>query len=477
MTALATDARRTRAWVLVLASAASCMAALDTLVVTTALTTIRLDLGASIETLEWTVNAYNLSFAVFLMTAAALGDRLGRRRMFAAGVGLFALASAGCALAPEVGWLIAARAVQGLGAALITTLAFTLVSAAFPPQRRGRALGVFFSLTGLAVASGPLIGGAVTEGIAWQWIFWLNVPIGLIVAPLALRRMPESHGPDSALDVRGLALVASGVLGIVWGLVRGNAAGWDSVEVVGALAAGATLLGAFVAWELRARAPMLPMRYFRSRAFSAGNAAIFFVIASLFSGVFFLSQFMQTGLGHGPLGAGLRLLPWTATLFFVAPVAGALVDRVGERPLLVAGGSLQAAGMAWVALVAGPGMGFGEIVAPLVIAGVGASMTFPAAQGSVVGAVPPEAIGKAAGTNSTMRELGGVFGVAISVAVFAGAGSYASPAAFSDGFVAAIGVAAGLSLIGAVCGAALPSRRAPRAVAPAADDERLRVPA
>ena len=457
MTTSRTAASRSRAWVLTLASLASCMAALDTLVVTTALTTIRLDLGASIDQLEWTVNAYNLSFAVLLMTAAALGDRLGRRRMFAAGLGLFALASAACALAPTIGWLVAARAVQGVGAALIMTLAFALVSAAFPPERRGWALGIFFSVTGLAVASGPLVGGAVVEGIAWQWIFWLNVPIGLALVPLALARVPESFGPDSALDLGGLALVTTGVLGLVWGLVRGNIAGWDSPEVIGSLAAGALLLAAFVAWQLRAREPMLPMRFFRSRAFSAGNTAIFFAMGSLFCGVFFLAQFMQVALGSGPLDAGLQLLPWTATLFFVAPVAGALVDRFGERPFLVAGPLLQAVGMAWIALVADAGMAYGELVAPLVVAGAGISMTFPAAQNSVVGSVPPEAIGKAAGTNSTMRELGGVFGIALSVAVFAGAGSYASAQAFSDGFVAAMGVSAGLSLLGSLAGTALPS--------------------
>ncbi len=453
---------------LAVASAASFMAALDTLVVTTALTTIRLDLGASIEQLEWTVNAYNLSFAVFLMTAAALGDRLGRRRMFAAGLALFALASAACALAPEIGWLIAARVLQGLGAALIMTLAFALVSAAFPPERRGSALGIFFALTGLAVASGPLIGGAIAEGLAWQWIFWLNVPLGLALAPLALARVQESFGPDSGLDIRGLTLVTTGVFGLVWGLVRGNLAGWESLEVLVALGGGAALLAAFVAWELRAREPMLPMGYFRSRAFSAGNAAIFFAVGSLFGGVFFLAQFMQTGLGSGPLEAGLRLLPWTATLFFVAPVAGLLVDRFGERPFMVAGPLLQAIGMGWIALVAEAGMAYFELVPPLIVAGVGVSMSFPAAQNSVVGAVPPEAIGKAAGTNSTMRELGGVFGIALGVSVFAGAGSYVSADAFSDGFVAAMRVSAGLSLLGALAGALLPARSVSSGPAPAA---------
>jgi EmrB/QacA subfamily drug resistance transporter len=450
--------RKTR-WVLALASVASLMAALDTLVVSTALSTIRLELGASIEHLEWTVNAYNLSFAVLLMPAAALGDRFGRRRMFAAGLGLFAAASAACALAGGVGALIAARAVQGAGAALVMTLALALVSSAFPPERRGAAIGILQGVTGLSVASGPLIGGAIAEGLAWQWIFWLNVPIGLATIPFVLTRIDESFGPDTGLDVPGLALVTGGALGLVWGLVRGNAAGWGSAEVVAALVAGALLVAAFVAWELRAREPMLPMRFFRSRAFSAGNAAIFFTFASLFGAVFFFAQFLQTGLGHGPLDAGLMLLPWTVTLFVCAPVAGALADRVGERPFMTGGLLLQAVGMAWIALIAEPGLAYGAMVAPLVIAGCGVSMAIPAVQSSVVGSVGHEAIGKAAGINSTMRELGGVFGIAIAVAVFAGAGSYAGAEAFSDGFAPAIGAAATLSLAGAIAGLALPGRR------------------
>src|SRR3954470_13251279 len=436
-------------WILILAALAAFMTALDTLVVTTALSTIRDDLGASVARLEWTVNAYNLSFAVLLMTAAALGDRFGRRRLFAGGIGLFALASAACALAPSVGALIAARAVQGAGAAMVTTLALALVGAAFPPERRGAALGIFFTVNGLAVAGGPLVGGAVTQGIAWDWIFWLNVPIGLALIPLVLARIPESRGPGSALDLPGLGLVSGGVLGVVWALVRGNTAGWGSAEVLTALIGGVALLVAFVGWERRARAPMLPMRFFRSRAFSAGNAAIFCAVASLFCAVFFMSQFLQTTLGYGPLGAGLRLLPWTATLFFVAPVAGKLVDRFGERPFLVAGPALQAIGVTWIALVAEPGMAYAQLVAPLMVAGVGISMAFPAAQNSVVGSVAPEAIGKASGTNSTMRELGGVLGIAVGVAAFAGAGGYASPADFGDGFVAAMGVSAVLSVLAA----------------------------
>jgi EmrB/QacA subfamily drug resistance transporter len=446
-------------WVVVLTALGSLMAALDTLVVSTALSTIRRDFGASVEQLEWTVNSYNLSFAVLLITAAALGDRFGRRRFYAIGLALFALSSAACALAPDVGWLIAGRAVQGMGAALILPLGLALLSATFPAEKRGAAIGIFSAITGLAVASGPLVGGAVVEGISWEWIFWVNVPIGLLAVPFVLTRMKESHGPDSALDLGGLTLVSAGALGLVWGLVRGNQAGWDSTEVIGTLAVGVVLLAAFVGWEFRTREPMLPMAFFRSRAFSAGNAAIFLTFASLFTAVFFYAQFLQTALDHGPLGAGLRLLPWTATFMTVAPVAGAMADRIGERPLMVAGLTLQGAGMLWLALIAEPGMSYGAMLGPFVVAGVGVSMAIPAAQNSVIGSVGDEAIGKAAGVNSMMRELGGVFGIAVSVAVFAGTGGYASAQAFVDGFGPAIGVAAACAFLGAVVALGLPARR------------------
>jgi EmrB/QacA subfamily drug resistance transporter len=458
--------KRSTNWVLVLTGIGSLMAALDTLVVSTALSTIRLDLHASVEQLEWTVNAYNLSFAVLLITGAALGDRFGRRKLYAVGMALFAAASAASALAPDVGWLIAARAVQGAGSALIMPLGLALLSAAFPPEKRGAAIGIFSAITGLAVASGPLVGGAIVEGLAWQWIFWINVPIGLVSIPFVLRKIDESFGSDTGLDIRGLTLITAGALAIVWGLVRGNQAGWDSVEVIASLIVGALLVVAFVAWERRAYEPMLPMRFFRDRAFSAGNAAIFLTFAALFGAVFFYAQLLQTALGYGPLGTGLRLLPWTATFMTVAPIAGALADRIGERPLMVTGLSLQAVGMAWLALIAEPGMAYSQMLAPFIVAGVGVSMAIPAAQNSVVGSIGIDAIGKAAGANSMMRELGGVFGIAVVVAVFGAAGSYASPASFVDGFGPAIGVTAGLSLAGAIVGLALPGRRR-EATAPA----------
>jgi EmrB/QacA subfamily drug resistance transporter len=457
--ATTTSAQR---WVLALTSVAALMVGLDMLVVTTALNTIRLHLGASIEELEWMVNAYTLSFAVLLMTAAALGDRFGRRRLFTAGLALFTAASAACAVAPGIGWLITARAVQGAGSAMIMPHAMALLSAAFPPERRARALGVFSGVMGLAILGGPMVGGAVVQGLAWQWIFWLNVPIGLLVIPLIRGRIRESRGTGTSLDLGGLVLVTGGALGLVWGLVRGNAAGWASPEVIGSLAAGAVLAASFVAWELRAPEPMLAMRFFRSRAFSSGNAATFLLYGSVFGAAFFFAQFLQTALHYGPLAAGIRLAPWTVTLSVVAPIAGAKVGRIGERPLIVGGLALQAAGFGWIALIASPGLAYPAMVAPLILAGCGVSMAMPAVQNSVIGAVPPAAIGKASGVNNTLRQLGGTFGIAILAAVFAGTGGYASAQAFSDGFAPATGAAAALSLAAAIAGLWIPGRREAR---------------
>ena len=449
----------TTPWVVALTGIGSMMAALDTVVVSTALTTIHRHLHASVAELEWTVNAYNLSFAVLLITAAALGDRFGRRRVYAFGLTLFAVASAACALAPNVGSLVAARALQGAGAALVVPIGLALLSAAFPPERRGAAIGAFSAVTGISVALGPLVGGAVVQGLAWQWIFWLNVPIGLVSAPLVLARLPESYGPNTALDVPGLSLVTAGAFGIVWGLVRGNAVGWSSVEVMCALIAGALLILAFVGYEKRTREPMIPMQFFRSRSFSAGNVAIFCTIGSLFAAVYFFAQLLQNGLGYGPLSTGLRLLPWTATFITVAPIAGALADKIGERPLMTTGLLMQAAGMSWVAAIVKPGLSYPSLLGPFLVAGVGISMAIPAAQNSVVGSVDDDAVGKAAGVNTMMRELGGVFGIAVAVAVFAGSGHYGSARGFTDGFSPAMGASAGFALLGALAATALPGRR------------------
>jgi EmrB/QacA subfamily drug resistance transporter len=371
--------------------------------------------------------------------------------------------------------LIVARLIQGCGAALMLPLALTLLSTAFSQEQRGRALGIFGSVTGLALIAGPVVGGAITGGLDWHWIFWLNVPIGLLVIALVLLRVPESFGPRMAPDIVGLLLVTSAVLGLVWGLVRGNRAGWGSFEVVATLLAGIVLAMAFVVWELRARMPMVPMRFFRSRAFSSGNAANFLLFASMNGAVFFMAQFLQTGQGYGPLAAGLRLLPWTATLFLIAPIAGALVNRVGERMLIVVGLLAEATGMAWIALIARPDLPYAELVVPLIIAGCGASLAIPTTQSVVINAVAAKEIGQASGTFNMLRQLSGVFGIAILSAVFAGVGSFGSARAFSNGFSSAISAATVLALAGAIAGLILPGRHNKASMQPTTEVSKTRL--
>jgi EmrB/QacA subfamily drug resistance transporter len=397
--------------------------------------------------------------AALLMPAAALGDRYGRRRMFGLGMALFVGASVVCALATDAVSLALGRALQGAGSALVTALAMTLVGAAYPAERRGRALGILNGITGLAVLAGPGLGGVVTASLSWEWIFWLNVPIGLVVIPLLFAKVRESHGPDTTLDGPGVALVTAGVLGVVWALARANAVGWASGEVLGALAIGGLLLVGFVAWERRAHQPMLPLRLLRRPGFVAGNLATIGMFISVFGGVFFFSQFLQNALGFTPLQAGFALMPWTSTLIVVGPVAGMVIDRIGDRPVIVVGLTMAAVGIGWVALVAKPGMSYGELVLPLLVAGIGGAMALPPTANAVLGSVPAADVGKAAGVNTMVRELGGVLGLAVLVAVFAATGSYASPAAFVAGFGPAIGVCAVLVACGAVAGAFVPGRR------------------
>ena len=452
------DSARTL-WTFVITSLALFMVVLDNLVVSTALPVIRTDLDASLEQLEWTVNAYTLTFAVLLLTGAALGDRFGRRRMFVAGLTLFTVASAAAALAPTMDALIAARAIQGIGGAIVTPLTLTILSDVFPKERRGLALGAWSGIAGLAVASGPLVGGAVVDGISWQWIFWLNVPIGLLLVPIAFRFLRETHGPAGSLDLRGLALISGGLLGLVWGLIHGNGDGWTSPQIVGSLVIGAVLTAGFVAWELRAPAPMLPMGFFRDRSFAAANGASLLMYFGMFGSIFLLTQFLQTVQGHSPLGAGLRVLPWTAMPMIVAPIAGALSDRIGGRPLMAVGLALQAIGLGWLAAVSTPTVPYTELVIPFILSGTGMAMFFAPVANVVLSAVRHEEEGQASGANNAIREVGGVFGVAVLASVFASYGGYGTPQSFVDGLTPAIWVGAIVVGLGALISLAIPGRR------------------
>src|SRR5919204_1532301 len=446
-------------WTFAITSVAVFMATLDNLVVTTALPVIRKDLHATVESLEWTVNGYTLTFAVLLLTGAALGDRFGRRRMLGVGLAIFTLASAAAALAPSAGALIAARAVQGVGGAIVTPLTLTILSAGVPTNRRGAFIGAWSGIAGLAVAFGPVVGGAVVSGISWHWIFWLNVPIGLALIPLALARLDETKGPATSLDLPGLALASGGLTGIVLGLVRGNSQGWGSTEIVTALTAGAVVLALFILWELRAKEPMLPMRFFRNRVFALANVASLLMFFGMFGSIFLLSRFFQSIQGYSPLGSGLRILPWTLMPMFVAPVAGALSDRIGGARIMGIGLTLQAAGLASMAALSTATIPYWQLVGPFMVSGLGMAMFWAPVANVVLSAVRPEEEGQASGTQNAIRELGGVFGVAVLASVWSHYGSYASGPSFVDGMVPALWVGAAIVVAGAAAAFLIPRRR------------------
>jgi EmrB/QacA subfamily drug resistance transporter len=445
-------------WTVILASIGAFMTSLDVVVASTALPTLRHELGASLSDLEWVINAYNLAFACLMLTGAALGDRFGRRLVYVLGLGLFTSASVACALSDSAATLIAARVVQGVGAAVILPLTLTLISDAFPLEKRGAAIGIWGAITGLGVAAGPVLGGLIIQDVAWRWIFWINVPVGLASMVLCMFKLREGRGDRPQLDLVGVVLVASALFALTWAPVRAPSVGWGSAEVLGSLLAGAVLIAAFLFWQRRARYPMLPLEYFRRRGFSTANGVAFFLAFSLIGSLFMITQMFQTGLGYDPLEAGLRILVWTAMPMLVAPIAGALSDKIGNKPFMVGGLLLQGGGLLWLGLVAKPDVGYASLVGPLILAGVGIAMVFPTVANAVVGSVPITDSGVAAGTNNTVRESGGVFGVAVLAAVFAAHGGYGSPADFMHGFRSAEIVAAVAAIVGAGVASLAPSK-------------------
>lgn len=427
------------------------MAGLDNLVVVTALPTIREELGGSLEQLEWTVNAYTLSFAVLMMFGAALGDRFGRRRVFTGGLLLFTAASAAAAMAPGIEELIAARAVQGAGAAVVMPLSLTLLTAAVPAAKRGAALGIYGALNGLAIAGGPLVGGVVVQHVSWQWIFWINVPVGLLLAPVALRGLAESRGPNNSLDLVGTLLVSLGIFGLIFGLIRaGGEDGWSDPQVVVSLIAGAVLVAAFVQWERRSRAPMLPMSMFRNRAFSAVNAGGMLMSVGMFGVVFLITQFMQTIQGMSPTEAGVKMLAWTAMPLLVAPFAGIMSDRIGGRPVVAFGLALMALAFAYWALVMTPDVSYAVQLPGFLLGGVGIACFFAPLLNLTMSSVEVSEQGIASGSTSATRELGAALGVAVLASVFTHTGGYASGQDFVDGFVPALWVGAAVVALAAV---------------------------
>ncbi|HSV67752.1 MAG TPA: MFS transporter [Mycobacteriales bacterium] len=453
-------------WTFVITGTALFMVALDNLVVTNALPSIQRDLDAGLEGLEWTVNAYTLTFAVFLLTGSALGDRYGRRRLFLAGLAVFTGASAVAALAPNITVLVAARAVQGLGAAVVTPLTLTLLAGAVPREKRGLAFGAWSAASGLAVALGPVVGGAITESASWQWIFWINVPIGVLLLPLAAWRLTESRGAGTRLDLPGTLLGTGGLLGLVLGLVRGNGHGWTSPSVLGALVGGTALLAGFLAWERRAAQPVLPLNLFANRGFAITNAVSLAMAFGMFGSIFLLSQFLQVVQGYSPLEAGVRTLPWTAMPVLAAPLAGALSDRLGPRQLLLAGLALQSAGLGWLAWAITPDVRYVAMVPGFVLAGIGMGLFFAPVARMVLGFVRPEEEGVASGASNALRQLGTVLGVAVLSAVFAAAGGYGSGQRFVDGLTPAMAVGAAVLGAAVLIGLFIPGSRRRPAAAP-----------
>ena len=445
-------------WTFAISSIALFMAALDNLVVTTALPVIRASFNANLAELEWIVNAYTLTFAVLLLTGAALGDRFGRKRLFIIGLAIFTGGSAIAALSSNVSVLIVARAIQGLGGAIVTPLSLTILSAAVPRARRAVALGAWGGIAGLAIAIGPLVGGAIAEGLAWQAIFWINVPIGLVAIPMAYARLTETHGPSTRLDLPGLGLASGGLLAVVWGLVRANELGWTSPTILGSFAVGIVLLAGFVAWEARSAQPMLPLRLFRSRSFSAANVVSLLMTFGMFGSIFLLAQFFQVVQHYSPLQAGLRTLPWTIMPVFVAPIAGLLSSRTGTRPLLVVGMTLQAIALGWMSLVITPTVDYLAIVPTFILAGIGMGLFFAPIANVVLSAVRPEEEGKASGANNAIRELGGVFGVAVLASIFSANGSYVTGQSFVNGLIPAMQVGAVVVAVGAIAALGLGGR-------------------
>ena len=461
-------------WVLALTCLASFMVGLDALVVTTALPAIGADLRAGLDARQGVVTAYLLAYAVGIVPAAALGDRYGRRRVFTLGLTVFAAASAGCALATGPAALLAWRAVQGLGAAAVMPLSLTILSAAYPAARRGAVLGLWGGAGGLAVASGPLVGAALTDAAGWHAIFWLTVPVGLVCAALSAARLPESRAAVRRADGVGLALLAASVMALAWGLARAGSATGPDAAGAAALAVGIVLAAGFAARQRRSPAPLLPPRLLRAPRFAAAAGTAVLLTATINAATFFVAQFFQEAQGEPPLAAGLRLLPWTLTPLAVSPLAGALSDRVGRRSVLVAGMLAQGLGLGWFALAATPDAGYPALAGPLLLAGIGISAALPSSATAALGAVPPADLGTASGAVSTAQRLGAGLGVALTAAVFAAHGSLGSAEGYAAGFRPALAVAAGLSLLGAITALAVAPVHRP---APAPVGTRVPAPA
>jgi len=452
------NARRIPVWLaMVAASLPMFMATLDNLVVTSALPVIHEKLGSTVENLQWITNAYTLSFAALMLLAVSLGDRFGRRRLFVAGIVVFTVASALAALSTSTAALIAARALEGVGAAAIMPLSLTLLVGAVSTTARPLAIGIWGGVSGLGVALGPLIGGAVVEGWSWESIFWINVPVGIVAVPLALAALPNSFGERVRADLLGVLLAGLGILGLVFGIVRGNDAGWTSFQVLAALIAGGVLVVAFLVRESTTEAPLLPLRLFRDRSFTLANIVAMSFSFGAFGSVFILIQFLQVVQGKTPLEAGVATMPWTLAPMVIAPLTGLFAPRVGTRALIVAGMTLLSGGLFEIALTMTANVAYLTMLPGFLLAGVGMGLVFAPISTAVLVNMAPDDHAKASGTNSTLREMGVALGIAVLTAVFTGAGGQLTPTGYVSAAVPAVLVGASVLLGSALLALLLPS--------------------
>ena len=449
--------QRRPAWLVILAlSFPMFMASLDNLVVTNALPVIGADLHASIEQLTWTVNAYTLTFASCILMSSALADRFGRRRIFLSGIFIFTAASAWCGVSSDINTLIIARAIQGFGASAIVPLSLALISTSVPERMRAAAIGIWGGVSGLGIAVGPLIGGAVVEGMNWHSIFWLNVPISVICMALIWYTIDESYGRPQPLDFLGLILAGVGLFGLTYSIVRGNDAGWTSAEVLTGLIGGVALIVIFIWWESHAASPLLPLRLFSNRSFSMANIVGFLFFFGIFGAIFILIQFLQVVQGANPLEAGLMTMPWTLAPFVVSPLTGLLTSRVGTRPVIVVGMALMSIGLLWSGIILDPSVEYIHFVPPFMAAGVGMSLVFAPIAAATLQGMAPEDRATASGTNMTVRQVGVALGVATLTAIFTALNGVLSPTGFTDAASPAILTDAAVMMLGTFAAFFLP---------------------
>ncbi|NLR08508.1 MULTISPECIES: MFS transporter [Lactobacillaceae] len=437
------------AWILSLTSLGFFMSMMDSMIVTTASTAIRTDFHISVDTLQWALNAYNITIASVLLVGVSLGERIGRRKVYNIGILIFTIGSILCAMSNNISFLVIARIIEGVGASVMTPMSMAILTNTLPASERGKALGIWSGIGGLALIVGPSLGGFIVARLAWQWIFWINIPIGIVAIYLSNKMLPESTGNSDKISILDSILIMPSSAGIIWALSEMTSPKLSIATIVVGLVS-LTIIIWFVLRQKREEKPMIPLQYFKSMTFTGGNVATFLLYAAMYGVVFFLPQFLQVVGGADSLQAGLEILPWTGTLVVVAPFAGKAVDLFGEKSIATLGLFLQGLGYLLIVVFVHQQSSYLVMVIPLAVAGVGLSLAGPALQKGVLGAVEPKAIGKASGIYNVFRLLGGAVGTTVSVIVFYKFGSVINTNQFASGFRSAMLSAATLSFLGII---------------------------